>query len=148
LQQRLFDHIDLRVRNRARAQEFFAQVLPAIGFALDKSAEEWGSFEKDGAGKPSEFFCFEEEANHRPMIRESHSGRRRANKSIASLKSSVKPAAKTWKAPRSGRNTAQVITRFSLKILTGINWRFAVAEAQSLRTDADRGNITGVSPGS
>ena len=66
LQRRLFDHIDLRVRNRARAQEFFAQVLPAIGFALDKSAEEWGAFEKDGAGKPSEFFCFEEEANHRP----------------------------------------------------------------------------------
>ena len=24
------------------------------------------AFEKDGAGKPSEFFCFEEEANHRP----------------------------------------------------------------------------------
>ena len=66
LQRRLFDHIDLRVRNRARAQEFFAQVLPAIGFALDKSAEELGAFEKDGAGKPSEFFCFEEEANHRP----------------------------------------------------------------------------------
>lgn len=66
LQRRLFDHIDLRVRNRARAQEFFAQVLPAIGFALDKSAQEWGAFEKDGAGKPSEFFCFEEEANHRP----------------------------------------------------------------------------------
>ena len=82
------------------------------------------------------------------MIRESHSGRRRANKSIASLKSSVKPAAKTWKAPRSGRNTVQVITRFSLKILTGINWRFAVAEAQSLRTDADRGNITSVPPDS
>ena len=52
LQRRLFDHIDLRVRNRARAQEFFAQVLPAIGFALDKSAEKWGAFEKDGAGKP------------------------------------------------------------------------------------------------
>ena len=66
LQRRLFDHIDLRVRNRTRAQEFFAQVLPAIGFALDKSAEECGAFEKDGAGKPSEFFCFQEEANHRP----------------------------------------------------------------------------------
>jgi hypothetical protein len=49
LQRRLFDHIDLRVRNRARAQEFFAKVLPAIGFALDKSAEQWGAFEKDGA---------------------------------------------------------------------------------------------------
>jgi catechol 2,3-dioxygenase-like lactoylglutathione lyase family enzyme len=62
----LFDHIDLRVRNRARAQKFFAKVLPAIGFALDKSAEEWGAFEKDGAGKPSEFFGFTENANHRP----------------------------------------------------------------------------------
>jgi catechol 2,3-dioxygenase-like lactoylglutathione lyase family enzyme len=66
LQRRLFDHIDLRVRSRARAQEFFAKVLPAIGFALDKSAEEWGAFEKDGAGKPSEFFGFTEDANHRP----------------------------------------------------------------------------------
>ena len=66
MRRRLFDHIDLRVRNRARAQEFFAKVLPAIGFALDKSAEEWGAFEKDGAGKPSEFFGFTEDANHRP----------------------------------------------------------------------------------
>jgi catechol 2,3-dioxygenase-like lactoylglutathione lyase family enzyme len=49
-----------------RAQEFFAKVLPAIGFALDKSAEEWGAFEKDGAGKPSEFFGFTEDANYRP----------------------------------------------------------------------------------
>ena len=66
LQRRLFDHIDLRVRNRARVQEFFAKVLPAIGFALDKSAEEWGAFEKSGDGKPSEFFGFTEDANHRP----------------------------------------------------------------------------------
>ena len=63
---RLFDHIDLRVRNRARAQEFFATILPAIGFSFDKSAEEWGVFEKDGAGSPSEFFGFTEDANHRP----------------------------------------------------------------------------------
>jgi catechol 2,3-dioxygenase-like lactoylglutathione lyase family enzyme len=66
LQRGLFDHIDLRVRNRARAQEFFAKVLPAIGFALDKSTKEWGAFEKDGASKPSEFFAFDEDANHRP----------------------------------------------------------------------------------
>ena len=66
LQRRLFDHIDLRVRNRARAQEFFAKVLPEIGFTRDKSAEEWGAFEKDGAGNPSEFFGFTEDANHRP----------------------------------------------------------------------------------
>jgi len=66
LQSRLFDHIDLRVRNRARAQEFFAKILPVIGFTLNKSAEEWGAFEKDGGGKPAEFFGFTEDANHRP----------------------------------------------------------------------------------
>ena len=80
------------------------------------------------------------------MIRESHSGRRRANKSITSLKLSVKPAAETWKALKSGRNTAQVITPSFSKTPMGISWKFAVAEAQPLRTDADRGNITGVSP--
>ena len=51
MQSRLFDHIDLRVRDRGRAQEFFAKILPAIGFTLDKSAEEWGAFEKDGGGR-------------------------------------------------------------------------------------------------
>ena len=63
------------------------------------------------------------------MIRESHSGQRRANKSITSLKLSVKPAAETWKAPKSGRNTVQIITHSSLRIPMEINWRFAVGEA-------------------
>jgi catechol 2,3-dioxygenase-like lactoylglutathione lyase family enzyme len=63
---RLFDHIDLRVKDRARAQEFYSKILPAIGFTLDKSADEWGAFEVDGAGQPSEFFGFTEDTNHRP----------------------------------------------------------------------------------
>ena len=62
---RLFDHIDLRVRNRATAQKFYAQVLPAIGFRVDKSGEALGLFEAEG-GKAVEFFCFEEEADHQP----------------------------------------------------------------------------------
>jgi catechol 2,3-dioxygenase-like lactoylglutathione lyase family enzyme len=62
---RLFDHIDLRVKNRAAAQRFYAQILPAIGFRIDKSGERWGLFEAEG-GKAVEFFCFEEEADHQP----------------------------------------------------------------------------------
>lgn len=62
---RLFDHIDLRVKNRAAAQHFYAQILPAIGFRVDKSGEEWGLFEAEG-GKAVEFFCFEEEPDHEP----------------------------------------------------------------------------------
>ncbi len=62
---RLFDHIDLRVRNRAAAQRFYAQVLPAIGFRVDKSGERWGLFEADGSVGVA-FFGFTEESEHRP----------------------------------------------------------------------------------
>ena len=65
MSKRLFDHIDLRVRNRKAAQEFYAQILPAIGFAVDKSGEQWGLFEAEG-GKGVDFFGFTEEADHRP----------------------------------------------------------------------------------
>jgi predicted enzyme related to lactoylglutathione lyase len=62
---RLFDHIDLRVKNRENAQRFYAQVLPAIGFRVDKSGKRWGTFEAEG-GVALEFFGFIEEADHRP----------------------------------------------------------------------------------
>jgi len=65
MSKRLFDHIDLRVRNRKVAQQFYEQVLPAIGFRVDKSGTEWGQFEAEG-GKAVEFFGFTEEAGHQP----------------------------------------------------------------------------------
>lgn len=65
MSKRLFDHIDLRVRNRETAQRFYEQLLPAIGFRVDKSGHEWGQFEAEG-GKAVEFFGFTEEAGHQP----------------------------------------------------------------------------------
>jgi catechol 2,3-dioxygenase-like lactoylglutathione lyase family enzyme len=65
MSKRLFDHIDLRVRNRKAAQKFYAQILPAIGFAVDKSGEQWGLFEASGE-KGVDFFGFTEETDHRP----------------------------------------------------------------------------------
>jgi catechol 2,3-dioxygenase-like lactoylglutathione lyase family enzyme len=65
MSRRLFDHIDLRVKNRDAAEKFYLQILPAIGFTVDKSGKQWGLFEAEG-GKAVEFFCFEEEADHRP----------------------------------------------------------------------------------
>ena len=62
---RLFDHIDLRVSNRAKAQQFYAKVLPVIGFRVDKSGERWGLFEDEGTAAV-EFFGFIEEVDHRP----------------------------------------------------------------------------------
>ena len=62
---RLFDHIDLRVKNRENAQRFYAQILPAIGFRVDKSGEQWGLFEAEGK-VAVDFFGFTEEADHQP----------------------------------------------------------------------------------
>src|SRR5881409_1091394 len=65
MQSRYFDHIDLRVRDRARAQKFYSQLLPALGFTKDESGERWGAFEASGEKKPP-FFGFTEDKNHRP----------------------------------------------------------------------------------
>ena len=62
---RLFDHIDLRVKNREAAQRFYAEVLPAIGFRVDKSGKRWGLFEAEG-NIAVDFFGFTEEADHQP----------------------------------------------------------------------------------
>jgi catechol 2,3-dioxygenase-like lactoylglutathione lyase family enzyme len=62
---RLFDHIDLRVKNREMAQRFYETILPAIGFRVDKSGEEWGLFEAEG-DKAVDFFGFTEDSGHRP----------------------------------------------------------------------------------
>jgi catechol 2,3-dioxygenase-like lactoylglutathione lyase family enzyme len=65
MSRRLFDHIDLRVKNREKAQRFYALVLPAIGFQVDKSGERWGLFEAEGDAAV-EFFGFTEESDHKP----------------------------------------------------------------------------------
>ena len=62
---RLFDHIDLRVKNRAKAQQFYARILPAIGFRVDKSGAKWGLFEAEGS-VAVDFFGFTEEPDHQP----------------------------------------------------------------------------------
>lgn len=62
---RRFDHIDLRVKERKVAQRFYAQLLPALGFPIDKSDGEWGAFYASTEG-PTEFFGFIEDPEHRP----------------------------------------------------------------------------------
>ncbi|MFL6585107.1 MAG: VOC family protein [Chthoniobacterales bacterium] len=64
---RYFDHIDLRVKNRERAQKFYAHILPAIGFTSDESGERWGAFQvPEPNDKAREFFGFIEDPDHRP----------------------------------------------------------------------------------
>ena len=62
---RRFDHIDLRVKDVAAAKPFYAQLLPALGFAVEKSSDEWCLWQAAGPG-PVEFFGFTEERKHQP----------------------------------------------------------------------------------
>jgi catechol 2,3-dioxygenase-like lactoylglutathione lyase family enzyme len=66
MKKRRFDHIDLRVKDRARAQKFYEQILPALGFTYENSDEEWGAFHAETDGVRTEFFAFDEDKNHRP----------------------------------------------------------------------------------
>ncbi len=63
---RYLDHIDLRVKNLARAREFYGRILPALGFTFDRSDNDGGPFYSVGGDRPSEFFGFTEDLQHQP----------------------------------------------------------------------------------
>ncbi len=62
---RFFDHIDLRVKDRKRAEDFYKQVLPAIGFTRERDEQEWLTFYAEGEDKLP-FFGLTEDPNHQP----------------------------------------------------------------------------------
>ena len=71
---RLFDHIDLRVKNMEVARKFYQKFLPQLGFVRERDepapAEVVGgdfhTFYSAGGERPSEFFGFTEDKSHQP----------------------------------------------------------------------------------
>jgi catechol 2,3-dioxygenase-like lactoylglutathione lyase family enzyme len=66
MKSRYLDHIDLRVRDMAKAREFYGKLLPALGFTHDRSDAEWGTFYAVDPDRPSAFFGFTEDSEHQP----------------------------------------------------------------------------------
>jgi len=67
MKSRLFDHIDLRVRDVGRATEFYVPVLNALGFTVDQKLREWVSYEAPRrGGGVTEFFGFTHDPDHQP----------------------------------------------------------------------------------
>src|SRR5207302_11502191 len=66
MKRRYLDHIDLRVKNLTRAHEFYAKLLPALGFTCDRSDREWGTFYAPGPNRTEAFFGFTEDRHHPP----------------------------------------------------------------------------------
>ena len=65
MKSRLYDHIDLRVRDMDVAKRFYRQVLPALGFTREADGDDWFSLYAPGEGK-TPFFGLCEDRNHRP----------------------------------------------------------------------------------
>ena len=71
---RLFDHIDLRVKNLEAAIRFYGKFLPQLGFVrerhepapADHPAGDFHTFYSAGGDRASEFFGFTEDKNHHP----------------------------------------------------------------------------------
>jgi hypothetical protein len=127
---RHLDHIDLRVKDLARATKFYAKLLPALGFTCDRSDSDWGTFYAIGRDKPSEFFGFTEDRQHQP------NGTRIALWADIKLQRSyAKLAVKIWKDRKYVPVTAPDITRSSLRIPMETNLKSAAANSQSLRSE-------------
>lgn len=62
---RLFDHIDLRVRDLRRAAPFYERLLPLLGFTERVEIDGWLQFERPGPDA-SEFFGVTEDPAHTP----------------------------------------------------------------------------------
>jgi len=63
---RCFDHIDLRVRDMAVARKFYGKLLPQLGFVHEKPGRYFHTFFSAGGDRPSEFFGFSPDKNHKP----------------------------------------------------------------------------------
>lgn len=71
---RCLDHIDLRVKDMEAAARFYGKFLPQLGFVREKheltpdqsAGEDFHTFYSAGGDKPSEFFGFTLDKNHRP----------------------------------------------------------------------------------
>jgi catechol 2,3-dioxygenase-like lactoylglutathione lyase family enzyme len=61
---RRFDHIDLRVRDLAKAGAFYRGLLPLLDFTESVELPGWIQFESPGSGA-SEFFGITEDREHR-----------------------------------------------------------------------------------
>jgi catechol 2,3-dioxygenase-like lactoylglutathione lyase family enzyme len=62
---RLYDHIDLRVRNLAEARTFYEVLLPALGFTRETSIPDWCQYEAAAPdGGPATFFGVTESPGH------------------------------------------------------------------------------------
>ena len=65
---RCFDHIDLRVKDMEVAKKFYGKFLPELGFVHESPGDDFHTFYAGDSDRPSEFFAFDQDKNHRSIF--------------------------------------------------------------------------------
>jgi catechol 2,3-dioxygenase-like lactoylglutathione lyase family enzyme len=65
---RLFDHIDLRVRDLAEADRFYGKILPALGFPTRFQGEDYVSYGSLTDHPKPEVIALDEDRSHVPNL--------------------------------------------------------------------------------
>lgn len=63
---RRFDHIDLRVRSLAEVKDFYATLLPALGFTKNANQGPWFEYQAGEGPEAIDFFGMMESPSHIP----------------------------------------------------------------------------------
>lgn len=61
-----FSHVDLRVTDIDAALQFYALLMPVLGFTREFHGEEWKVFTSEDALPRTAYFAFTEDPGHRP----------------------------------------------------------------------------------
>ena len=132
MKSRLFDHIDLRVKDVERAKKFYVPVLNALGFTVDQKIKDWVSYEAPQAeGRPTEFFGFTHDPNHKPNgKRIAFWAETRVTKLTASRKWRGRRARRTSKGRRFTRS--RTITRCFSKTRRATSWKCVAGSNRSV----------------
>lgn len=65
----IYDHVDIRVRDRDRARTFYGTLLPALGLTAVYEGQEWTTYAESDDGRPvwqRSFLSLTEKREHAP----------------------------------------------------------------------------------
>ena len=133
---RCFDHIDLRVKDLDVAGKFYAKFLPQLGFVKEKPGKKYHIFYSAGGDKPSEFFGFDQDKNHKPN-RTRIAFWADTREEVDRLAKLVRKAGgKALEGPEICKRLQSPATmHFSSRIRTVTSWKFAAGKGRSLRNE-------------
>ncbi len=119
----------------AAARKFYKKFLPQLGFVQEKPGRYCHTFYSAGGDKPSEFFCFERDKNHKPN-RTRIAFWADTHEEVDQIAELVRGAGgKALEGSMLCSSYSPGYYAFSSRTRTATSWRSAAGRVRSLRND-------------